>query len=84
MSCYTAPLAIDKIVACKEGLPYPEFILSLIPPVAVVHLKDTVYRVREDAGVVRICIVVTKPNVECPVTFPFDIHFYTSADSAGM
>ena len=51
---------------------------------AVVHLKDTVYRVREDEGVVRVCIVVTKPNVECPVTFPFDIHFYTSADSAGM
>ena len=50
---------------------------------AVVHLKDTVYRVREDEGVVQVCIVVTKPNVECPVTFPFDIHFYTSDDSAG-
>ena len=52
-----------------------------IPPVAVVGFSSTVYMVRENEGVVQVCINV-KPNIDCPITFPFDIHFYTSDYSA--
>ena len=50
---------------------------------AVVGLQRTFYQVDEDVGVVEVCLSVIRPNILCPVTYPFDVLFITVADSAG-
>ena len=61
-----------------------DLILSLFLLVAVVGLEQILFNVSEDAGVVELCAVVYQPaNIECPIAFPFDIHFATSDDTAG-
>ena len=60
------------------------FILASITVVAVVGLERTFYQVSEDVGVVELCAVVYEPNnIDCPITFPFDVHLSTSDNSAG-
>ena len=45
-------------------------------------LQRTYYQVDEDDGVVEVCLSVIRPNITCPVTYPFDVLFITVADSA--
>ena len=46
-------------------------------------LQRTFYTVDEDDGVVEVCLSVTRPNIGCPVTYPFDVLLITVADRAG-
>ena len=50
---------------------------------AVVGLQRTFYQEDEDDGVVEVCLSVIRPNIGCPVTYPFDVLLITVADSAG-
>ena len=46
-------------------------------------LQRTFHQVNETDGVVEVCLSVTRPNIGCPVTYPFDVLLITVADSAG-
>ena len=49
-------------------------------------LERTLYQVSEDDGVVEVCAIVYEPNgnLDCPITFPFEVSLSTGDDSAGM
>ena len=51
--------------------------------VAVVGLQRTFYSVDEDDGMVEVCLSVIRPNIGCPVTYPFDVLLITVAGTAG-
>ena len=46
-------------------------------------LQRTFHQVNETDDVVEVCLSVTRPNIGCPVTYPFDVLLITVADSAG-
>ena len=50
---------------------------------AVVSLEQTLYSVTEGDEDVEVCVIVSSPNNDCPIDFPFNIDFSTSDDSAG-
>ena len=51
---------------------------------AVVGLEEIFYRVSEDVGVVKVCVIVYEPDDdECPISYPFDVLLSTSNDTAG-
>ena len=50
---------------------------------AVVGVERTEKSVSEDVGVVEVCVVVTSPDINCPVEFPFNIGVSTVDGSAG-
>ena len=39
--------------------------------------------VSEDIEVVSVCVTVDKPQIDCPIDYPFDITFSTVDDEAG-
>ena len=47
-------------------------------------LEETVHRVYDDVGVVELCAIVIRPNIDCPIDFSFDITFETKDGSAGI
>ena len=38
----------------------------------------------DDVGVVQLCAVVTRPNIDCPITFAFSVIIRPSDGSAGI
>ena len=52
-------------------------------PGAVVGLEQTFFSVSEDVGYVKLCAVVTFPDIVCPIEFPFDVGFSTADGTAG-
>ena len=52
---------------------------------AVVGLETTLYRVSEGEGV-EVCATVNEPNgnINCPITFPFEVNISTRDGSAGI
>ena len=51
--------------------------------VYVVGLEQTFYRVSEDVGQVELCVNVSSPIIECPITFPFQVSLTTRSRTAG-
>ena len=51
---------------------------------AEVVLENTVYHVSEDEGVAEVCVVVSSPDIECPIELPFNGTLYISDGNAGM
>ena len=53
---------------------------------ASVGLEQTIYQVSEGDSVVEVCAIVYEPNgnLDCPISFPFDVSLLTGDDSAGM
>ena len=47
-------------------------------------LERTFYNVSEGVGVVELCAVVFKPNITCPIEFPFNISLSTADGTAGL
>ena len=47
-------------------------------------LEKTFYPVLKGVGVVKVCAIVYRPNITCPITFPFNISFSASNDIAGI
>ena len=57
---------------------------SMSNPVATVGLEKTFYTITENVDVVEVCVVVHSPSdIDCPITFPFDVHFLSRDVSAG-
>ena len=50
---------------------------------AVVGLDTASYITVENSGMIEVCARVLDPEVDCPVSFPFDITFSTADGSAG-
>ena len=50
---------------------------------AVVGLEQTFYRVSEDVGQVELCVNVSSPNIECPITSFFHVSLSTRSRTAG-
>ena len=52
----------------------------------MVGLEQTVYRVSEDVGVVRVCAIFYQPPamVTCPAPFPFNVSISTRNATAGV
>ena len=48
-------------------------------------LERTFHQVSEDLVVAVVCAVVYSPNgnIDCPITFPFNVSLSTSDDTAG-
>ena len=49
---------------------------------AVVGLEQTFFRVSEGIGVVEICAIVSFPDVDCPIKFPFEVNLSTRDGTA--
>ena len=49
---------------------------------AVIGLEREVCVVDEDVGEMEVCVVVFRPQLDCPIAFPFDVVFYTTPDTA--
>ena len=52
-------------------------------PVATVCM-ETPYEVAEDMGVIMVCAVVSEPQIDCPVDFPFNVNVTTVDGNAGI
>ena len=52
--------------------------VSSVYTVAVVCLENTVYHDTDSDGIVEVCVVVDEPNIDCPITFPFNVTLSTS------
>ena len=50
---------------------------------AVVGLERINQSVSEDVGVVEVCVVVTSPDIQCPIEFPFNVSLSTADGGAG-
>ena len=50
---------------------------------AVVGLERTFFNVSEDVGQVELCAVVYRPDLVCPISFPFIVSLDTSNGTAG-
>ena len=46
-------------------------------------LEQIFYAVREHVGLVELCVNVFSPNIDCPITFPFQVVFSTRDGTAG-
>ena len=51
---------------------------------AVVGWEKTFYLTREDNVIFFVCAVVFDPDLECPVSFSFNISFTTADGTAGI
>lgn len=40
--------------------------------------------VDEDVGELIVCVVVSRPLLDCPILYPFDAEISTSPDTAGI
>ena len=52
-------------------------------PVAVVGVEHTSMSVLETDGVVELCVIVSSPDINCPISFPFEVRLSTSNATAG-
>ena len=50
--------------------------------VAVIGLEREVCVVDEGVGEMEVCVIVFRPNLDCPIIFPFDMIFYTTPGTA--
>ena len=50
---------------------------------AIVRLEEVLHGVSEGVGVLELCVVVSFPKMDCPISFPFNISLSTSDGSAG-
>ena len=50
---------------------------------AVVGLEHVQYSVNEEDGVIKVCAVVSSPDIDCPIDFPFKVKFFTVDVTAG-
>ena len=41
------------------------------------------YAVRENVGLVELCVNVLSPTIDCPITIPFQVVFSTRDGTAG-
>ena len=51
---------------------------------AVIGLEQTLINVPEDIDVVELCVNVSFPAIDCPITFPFNIRLVTYDGTAGI
>ena len=51
---------------------------------AVVGLEMTSYTIAEHHQLLEVCARVFDPDLECPISFPFDMFFTTVDGSAGI
>ena len=51
--------------------------------VAVVGLERTLYMTTEDVVLVEVCVIVSSPNISCPIEFPFTVNLSTTNGTAG-
>ena len=51
---------------------------------AVVGLENTHQRVLVNEGAVEVCVSVSRPSVDCPIEFPFNLTVSTNSTIAGM
>ena len=58
-----------------------EFVLVCFTE-AVIGLEREVCVVDEDVGEMEVCVVVFRPQLSCPIAFPFDVVVYTTPGSA--
>ena len=49
---------------------------------ATVRIESTIMRVREDEGVVMVCVIVEDAEDDCPIVFPFEVNFVTNDGNA--
>ena len=51
---------------------------------AVVGLSSNAYYISSTAEDVQVCVRVSSPSISCPITFPFDIFFNFTDETAGL
>ena len=49
----------------------------------MVAFERVVTGVGEDQGMIRVCVRIFSPSVDCPVVFPFELIITTSDGTAG-
>ena len=49
---------------------------------ATVGLETESLEVNEDGGVAEVCVVVSTPQITCPIDFPFEINVHTHDSTA--
>ena len=50
---------------------------------AVVGLSSNAYYISSTAEDVQVCVRVSSPSISCPITFPIDIFFNFTDETAG-
>ena len=50
---------------------------------AIVGLERMYYEVEEDGGVVEVCVIVSFPDIECPIQFHFSVSITTNHVTTG-
>ena len=51
---------------------------------AVVGLSSNAYYISSTAEDVQVCVRVSSPSISCPITFPFDLFFNFTDETAGL
>ena len=67
--CYCNPIFLVKVILVC----FTEAVIGMEKEVCVVH---------EDVGEMEVCVVVRRPELDCPIIFPFDMIFYTTPGTA--
>ena len=75
---------VDDDSKCTHRMYNEVYSKSYLFSVAVVSLESVFQEIGEDQGVVEVCVIVSLPDIECPVQFPFTITLSTSDVSAGQ
>ena len=73
----------SKCVHCMQNTVYSDS-KSRLFSVALVSLESVYQEIGEDQGVVEVCVIVSFPDIECPIQFPFTVVLSTSDVSAGQ
>ena len=47
-------------------------------------LEKTYFNTTESVGMIELCAKIIFPEVNCPVTFPFDVRLSTADGTAGI
>ena len=47
-------------------------------------LEHTFFSVMEDVGSLELCVIVSFPEITCPIEFPFDVSLSTADGTAGI
>ena len=76
-----AILIIDNDSKFKESI--YAYAYSIHFPVAVVGVEHTSMSVLETDGIVELCVIVSSPDINCPISFPFEVRLSTSNATAG-
>lgn len=54
-----------------------------MPLGAVIGLEQTLFNVSENIDAVELCVNISFPRIDCPITFPFNISLVTQDGTAG-